>query len=421
MSELRYWLWLSALTGVRPRVKQELIGRYGGARELFFSPIDELKGDGLLTEEEREALSARRLDAALNIIERCEQDGIGILTIQDAAYPRRLAAIYDPPLVLYVRGRLPSIDDLAAVAVVGTRRATPYGLKMATRIGYELTRCGALVVSGLTSGVDAAAAEGALMAGGSCVGVLGSAIDDRRWGGSLARDVETVGAIVSEYPPGTPGNAAFFRARNRVTSGLTVACVVAEAPAKSGALLFADEALSQGREVFAVPANADAPAAAGSNALLKEGASPATDARDVLADFFARFPSLRDPGKAARTLPAERAMPEHEAAAAAPEKAPDAPEDGAGFAKLREPGRKKGIDKPPEPEYIDLKKQLEGLSEKQLGIVNCLSAGPVHIDDIIEKTGLPAAEALSELTLLQIGGYVRQEPGKRFSLNIIQK
>ena len=102
-------------------------------------------------------------------------------------------------------------------------------------------------------------------------------------------------------------------------------------------------------------------------------------------------------------------------------KAPDAPEDGAGFAKLREPGRKKGIDKPPEPEYIDLKKQLEGLSEKQLGIVNCLSAGPVHIDDIIEKTGLPAAEALSELTLLQIGGYVRQEPGKRFSLNIIQK
>ena len=209
MSELRYWLWLSALTGVRPRVKQELIGRYGGARELFFSPIDELKGDGLLTEEEREALSARRLDAALNIIERCEQEGIGILTIQDAAYPRRLAAIYDPPLVLYVRGRLPSIDDLAAVAVVGTRRATPYGLKMATRIGYELTRCGALVVSGLTSGVDAAAAEGALMAGGSCVGVLGSAIDDRRWGGSLARDVETVGAVVSEYPPGTPGNAAF--------------------------------------------------------------------------------------------------------------------------------------------------------------------------------------------------------------------
>ena len=96
MSELRYWLWLSALTGVRPRVKQELIGRYGGARELFFSPIDELKGDGLLTEEEREALSARRLDAALNIIERCEQEGIGILTIQDAAYPRRLAAIYDP-------------------------------------------------------------------------------------------------------------------------------------------------------------------------------------------------------------------------------------------------------------------------------------------------------------------------------------
>ena len=420
MSELRYWLWLSALTGVRPRVKQELIARFGGVRELFFSPVEELAGLDMLTGEEREALKSRRLDAALDILERCEREEIGILTIQDAAYPRRLAQIYDPPLVLYVRGRLPSVDDLAAVAIVGTRRATPYGLKMATRLGYELTRCGALVVSGLTSGVDAAAAKGALLAGGSCIGVLGSAIDDRRWGGALARDVETVGAIVSEYPPGAQGHAAFFRARNRITSGLTVACVVAEAPAKSGALLFADEALSQGREVFAVPANADAPAAAGSNALLKEGASPATDAGDVLADFYARFPSLKDPGREARTLPPERVIPEQEGAKQ-PESGADGPEDGAGFVKLREPRRKKGIDKPPEPEYIDLKKQLEGLSEKQLGIVNCLSAGPVHIDDIIEKTGLPAAEALSELTLLQIGGYVRQEPGKRFSLNIIQK
>ena len=418
MSELRYWLWLSALTGVRPRVKQELIGRYGGARELFFSPIDELKGDGLLTEEEREALSARRLDAALNIIERCEQEGIGILTIQDAAYPRRLAAIYDPPLVLYVRGRLPSIDDLAAVAVVGTRRATPYGLKMATRMGYELTQCGALVVSGLTRGVDAAAAQGALMAGGSCVGVFGTAIDDRHWGGALARDVEAVGALVSEYPPGTPGQPGFFRERNRITSGLSVACVVAEAPERSGALLFADEALSQGREALAAPAHPDAEAAAGSNALLKEGASPATDARDVLCDFFPQFPGLRDPGAEKRGIPPERAMPERGARPAAEE--PEM-ESGADFVKVREPRSKKVIDKPAQPEYIDLMGQLEGLSERQLKIVGCIRPPATHIDDIIEKTGLAAAEVLSELTLLQIEGYVRQEPGKRFSLNITQK
>ncbi len=418
MSEIRYWLWLSSLTGIRPKSKTALLELFGGVRELFFSRPEELDGVAFLTPEEREALRPRQLDAALNILERCEAGGIGILTLQDAAYPRRLAAIYDPPLVLYVRGRLPSIDDMAAVAVVGTRRATPYGIKMATRMGYELTRCGALVVSGLTRGVDAAAAEGALMAGGSCVGVLGSAIDDSRWGGSLARDVETVGAIVSEYPPGAPGNSGFFRARNRITSGLSVACVVVEAPARSGALLFADEALAQGREVFAVPANADAAAAAGSNALLKEGAGPATEAGDVLADFFQQFPTLHYPDGELRRIPPERAMPE---GPEPPGEPAAGTEDGAGFVKLREPRRKKVIDKQAPPEYIDLIGQLEGLTERQLKIIGCITAPSTHIDDIIERTALPAAEVLSELTLLQIGGYVRQEPGKRFSLNITQK
>lgn len=418
MSEMRYWLWLSSLTGVRAGSKTRLLEHFGSVRELYFSRQEELERLDFLHPEEREALEPRRLDGALRILELCEEKNIGILTMQDAAYPRRLAAIYDPPLVLYVRGRLPSIDDLAAVAVVGTRRATPYGLKMATRMGYELTQCGALVVSGLTRGVDAAAAQGALMAGGSCVGVFGTAIDDGHWGGALARDVEAVGALVSEYPPGTPGQPGFFRERNRITSGLSVACVVAEAPERSGALLFADEALSQGREVFAIPANADAEAAAGSNALLKEGASPATDARDVLCDFFPQFPGLRDPGAEKRGIPPERAMPESGARPAAEE--PEM-ESGADFVKVREPRSKKVIDKPAQPEYIDLMGQLEGLSERQLKIVGCIRPPATHIDDIIEKTGLAAAEVLSELTLLQIEGYVRQEPGKRFSLNITQK
>lgn len=166
------------------------------------------------------------------------------------------------------------MDEKAAIAVVGTRRASPYGLKMAARMGYEITRCGGLVISGLTAGVDVTAAQGALMAGGSCIGVLGSPIDDTGWGGAVARDVAEVGAVISEYPPGAGRHPAGFRARNRITAGLSVAAVVVEAPRRSGALLFADEAASQGKEVFAVPANADCENAAGGLALIMDGAVP---------------------------------------------------------------------------------------------------------------------------------------------------
>lgn len=166
MSELKYWLWLSSLVWLRPRAKVLLINALGGARETYFAAESELKELDFLSEREVAMLSDKSLESAKKIADACESAGISILTLRDAAYPRRLAGIYDPPAVLYVRGRLPAVDELAAVAVVGTRKATPYGLKMATRLGYELTRCGGLVVSGLTAGVDSAAARGALMAGG---------------------------------------------------------------------------------------------------------------------------------------------------------------------------------------------------------------------------------------------------------------
>ena len=386
MSELKYWLWLSSLTGVRPRVKRLLIERYGGVREVYFAPRGDYAALGGLTEQECAALENKSFDTAYRIIEDCENLGVDIRTIQDADYPRRLAAIYDPPVVLYVRGRLPVVDEKAAVAVVGTRRASPYGIKMAARLGYELTRCGGLVVSGLTVGVDVTAAQGALMAGGSCIGVLGSPIDDESWGGETARDVAAAGAVISEYPPGAKRHPAFFRARNRITAGLCVAAVVVEAPKRSGALLFADEALSQGKEVFAVPANADAENAAGGLALIKEGAQPVTGGWDVLSGF---------------------------AAENAPE--PEEREDAT------PPLVQKDVDKPQGVEYIDLRKQLEGLTEAQLAIVTALERPSTHIDDVIDKTGLPAQEVLSELTMLQIAGLVSQEPGKRFTLNISQK
>lgn len=406
MSELKYWLWLSSLTGVRARTKRLLLERYGSVRDLYFAPRGDYAALGGLTEQECAALENKSFDRAQEIMRSCEELGVDIKTIQDADYPRRLAAIYDPPAVLYVRGRLPVVDEKAAIAVVGTRRASPYGLKMAARLGYEITRCGGLVISGLTAGVDVTAAHGALMAGGSCIGVLGSPIDDLDWGGETARDVAVVGAVISEYPPGARRHPACFRARNRITAGLSVAAVVVEAPRRSGALLFADEAASQGREVFAVPANADCENAAGGLALIMDGAVPVTCGWDVLCGFAGRFSGLHDPGKAGT-------MPESYAGTLAAAAAPPPPPE--------EPGGQKDVDKPQGVEYIDLRKQLEGLTEAQLAIVTALERPSTHIDDVIERTGLPAQEVLSELTMLQISGLVRQEPGKRFTLNISQK
>ena len=426
MSELRYWIWLSTLTNVRPRSKRLLVERLGGVREAFFARDEDYRELGFLSDEEREALGIKRLSGVNEVLGRCEEQNIGIVTMQDAAYPNRLLEIFDPPLVLYVRGKLPNIDDLCSVAVVGTRSASIYGLETAQNMAYGICKCGGLVVSGLTRGVDEAAARGALLANGPCVGVLGVPIDSVRWEGGIAWDVAMAGAVVSEYPPGAKTHPSFFRARNRITSGLSVAALVIEAPARSGALLFADEALGQGREVFAVPGNITAPNSAGSNRLIMEGAHPAVSAWDVLAGFTGRFPTLNEAGRVKKP-PKDLA---EAAVAESAERVKAAGEDGEEAEnepkKAKSPRRgklrpKKDIDKPEAEEYSDLVKQLEGLSDVQLKIVSAVTAKHTHVDDIIERSGLPAAQVLGELTMLQIKGYVSQEPGKRFSLNIRQK
>lgn len=258
---------------MRRRVKYRLIEHLGDVRRVYFSCEQDYAALDFLDKSEREALMDKSLDFARRTVDICADSGITILTRADAAYPLRLTEIDDPPLALYVRGRLPDIDGMCAVAVVGTRKASEYGLKMAEKMGYGITKCGGLVVSGLTRGVDEHAARGALLAGGACVGVLGVAIDAVGEDDGLRARWSAAGALVSEYAPGTRRSSYFFRERNRITSGLSVATLVIEAPARSGALLFADEAMSQGREVFAVPANADSVTAEGSNRLIIDGAS----------------------------------------------------------------------------------------------------------------------------------------------------
>ena len=234
------------------------------------------------------------------------------------------------------------------------------------------------------------------------------------------------GALVSEYAPGAPTRASNFRARNRITSGLSVATLVVEAPERSGALLFVDEALSQGREVYAVPANADSVTAAGSNRLIIEGAHPALTAWDVLGGFAERFHDIDENGRESK-LSGELEQSAAESVKTVMASAKTQPKEGKA-EKSRKARRKKPIvkrlfdkkdvDKAEAEEYIDLKKQLSELDGAQLAIVTAITEPHTHVDDIIERTALPATQVLSELTMLQIKGYVLQEPGKRFSLNI---
>ena len=413
MSSIRYWVWLSSVSAANPRARFALAEHYGDAEKAFHAPSGELKTIQGLSEHEAELFERRDLSEADRILEACRREDITILTLADAAYPRRLRNIYDPPVVLYIKGRLPDVDAIPSVAVIGTRSATPYGLKMGRDIAFEIAKCGGIVVSGLTEGIDRAAARGCLLAGGICIGVLGT---PHGRGGELRDDVSALGVLVSEYPPGAKPQNRFFRERNRVASGLSHAVCVVEAPAKSGALLFAAEALEQGREIFAVPGNADAENAAGIMALLKQGARPAACGWDVLEDFAAVYPDrLRRPNGEKCQAPDPEPVPAWVRSA---KKAP-APKPESDLAP--DASTKKEIDKQTDAGYIDLHDQLKALSEDQLQIVTAISRGETHIDDIIEATGMGAAKVLSQLTILEIKGYIRRVAGRRVSLNITQK
>ncbi len=417
---LSYWIWLSRRHGLRPESREALLERFGDPRAIWCASDREIE-EIVWRDAERSALRDKSLEKTQAILDACARLDAHILTMQDAAYPIRLRNIYDPPCVLYVLGQLPPVDERAAIAVVGTRKATPYGLKMGRQMGYELTRGGGLIVSGLAEGVDSAAAQGALLAGGSCIGVLGTAIDViyPSWNRKLFEDVCAVGALVSEYPPGAKTQRSNFPQRNRILSGLSVGVVVIEAPEKSGALITASRALEQGRDLFVVPGNADSPNCVGSNALMRDCAKPVTGGIDVLVEYERLYAGVD------LSAPQDLAMPQQTEKDAAAEFAGSntaAPEAGGGFHRLRVPRAARLREETPETETQATASAAapavdpSELSEAERAVVAAISAPQTHIDDVIAKSGLTAAEALSALTMLEIEGVVGQEPGKLFTL-----
>lgn len=306
------WLTLALCPGLGARRVAALIECFGSPAAALRASRRELERTPGIGPAAARALTAATPERAERQLALAEESGVAVVARDAPDYPAALAAIHDPPAVLFVRGRLPvGLKAAGAVAVVGTRRASAFALRFARELAAELAAGGVVVVSGLALGVDGAAHRGACEHRGATVAVLGSGVDrvhPKTHGGLAERILERGGALLSEYPLGTPARPGHFPARNRIVSGLSAAVVVVEAGRGSGALITADFALEQGRAVLAVPNRPDLPSSQGALALLDQGAALARDAADVWRELGWRTDRGRGAGSPPPALPADLAL-----------------------------------------------------------------------------------------------------------------
>lgn len=392
--DLQYLLWLTEVAALSPVKGVKLLETFGSAKAVWQARAEQLEKCVKLEAGEKHRLQNRSLALPNQILGRCDLLNIQILTITQPEYPDRLRNIYDPPLVLYVRGKLPDFNALPAIAVVGQRKATPYGRIVAERLGFQLSCSGAVVVSGMAAGIDASAHTGALKGPTPTVAVFGTAIDQcyPSYHAALMRNILYSGAVISEYPPGKKTYASAFPYRNRIISGLCLGVVVAEAPEKSGSLITAGLALDQGRDVYAVPGSVDSPASAGCNELIARGAKLVRDARDVLEEYAGlyQFKTLDEPAEIPEETPAVK-------------QADITPE--------------KPVKKPRQPKAAAVGPTLADLYQpKPTGDDPVLAAleGICSLEELCARCGMDTTALLGRLTLLELQGKVRQLPGQTY-------
>ncbi|RKY05040.1 DNA-protecting protein DprA [Candidatus Poribacteria bacterium] len=354
---------LSLMPGVGPAVIRRLVESFGSAEKALKAAEEELRGVLPKGIAER-VIEGRRSKSVLNLLERelrsLERTDCRLIAYGEEGYPENLMNIYDPPPLLYIKGELKEEDGFA-VAVVGTRRATPYGREACQRIVEQLVEHGFTVVSGLARGIDSIAHRTALKCGGRTIAVLGSGFNHiyPRENAGLAEEIAEKGALITEFPTITPPMDLNFPRRNRIISGLSLATVVVEAGERSGALITANFALEQGREVLAVPGSIFSPASKGTHKLIKEGAALMEDIDDLLCAL-----NLKAEGEEKTRKAEEEELPE--------------------------------------------------LDEEERRVLEAVFYTPTHIDDIIAQTGMPANKVSSLLLMLELKGLVAQQPGKTF-------
>ncbi len=295
--ELTLWIWLSLCCTPASVTFGKLIASFDTPKEIHDASDEEIAACIGTRSRDYTLLCRKDLSEAKRIFDFCKKFGVGLLPYGDERYPATLAGIYAPPALLYYRGTLPDFDKKFFAAVVGSRHMSDYGKRAAFHISCDLARAGGVIVSGMALGIDGVALAGALAAEAPTVAVIGSGIDvcyppEHR---TLAREIVKRGAVMTEYPPGSPPNFYHFPARNRIIAGLSAATLVIEGTEKSGSLITARHAKAEGRAVYALPGNVDSESSGVTTLLLKDGARVLTSADDVIRDFEYLYPGELNP------------------------------------------------------------------------------------------------------------------------------
>ena len=293
MKNARYLIWLQLTVGVGKAIKP-IIDYFGSAENLYNSNYLQRKVCPNVTDKMLDAMESTPIEKADEIIAVCKQNGWDIITVDDENYPNKLKEIFDPPAVLYVDGKMPDVDKMLSIAVVGTRKPSNYAKSVARVISKGLARCNAVVISGGALGIDTSAHIGALECGGITVAVMGCGLSSNYLASNedLRRRITEKGAVISEFPPFTPASRFTFPMRNRIISGLADGVFVAEAGTKSGSLITATFAVSQNRDMFATAASIFDKRFNGTNNLISDGAVPVVDVESIISHYTEKYATL---------------------------------------------------------------------------------------------------------------------------------
>lgn len=407
---LIHWIWLATRPELNDRQKLAVLDAFGDPEDIFYADKARFADVEGMTQAGMESLLDKNLTQANEILDDCVEKDIHICTFHDGAYPSRLKNISDPPIILYYKGNLTGLDASPVIGVVGTRKASAYGMTTSRKMGYQIAKCGGILVSGLAEGNDGSAMAGALTAGGKVIGVLGCGVDVvyPAMHRSLYRDTEQNGCLISEFPPKTPPYKWNFPNRNRIISGLSNGVLVVEAPIGSGSLITAKQAADQGRDVFTVPGNIDVDTFKGSNALLRDGAIAVSSGWDVVSEYAALYPDKIHKGTEENIFLSTAEKPMAKVA-----QKPETPVKKSLFDRKKE---KKPVDNSEKKTYSVQQDILATLSHEERDLLKPLEKGQRLVDDLIAESGLPTGKVLGMLTMLQIRGVVELLPGKRVAL-----
>lgn len=376
MENVLYWIWLTSKPLISPQKITSLLEHFNTIEGIYQAKT--YYNIPNIGEKEADALRNKSLQQAKRIKAETDAMGANIITFDDTRYPKGLRNIIPPPYILYVMGDIESLNNVLAIAVVGTRRYSDYGKIVTMRFAGSLAKSGVTIVTGLAVGADGAAARAALREGGRVVGVLGSGLDVMYppENTDLIKTVAQKGVLISEYPPSTEAYKWHFPERNRIIAGLASGVLVTEAPKRSGSLITARIAMEAGRDVFAIPANVTENNSMGCNRIIQQGAKPVMSAEDILVEY---------PYAVRQTV------------------------------KPKTQNKPKKEDK---PDKNDISSKFADLKDDDKRIVSVLMREDRHIDELSRELGINAGELNVKLTLLEMKGAIKKLAGGIYKINV---